>query len=161
MKQFKILLFIMINLFYVAIAWSALSMSIQVKNTELRDYPSFLGNVVASLVYRERVEIIKQQGAWMEVNSLSGNRGWLHQSTLTTKLIVFSHETIDANPVASEEELSLAGKGFNAHVEEKFRSDHSDIDFTWVDKMEQIEIPTQEIVSFLKEGGLELNGGGK
>jgi hypothetical protein len=61
---------------------------------------------------------------------------------------------------ASGEELAVAGKGFNADVEKEFKVDHADIDFTWVDTMEQMKVSPQELMSFLTEGGVQPQMGG-
>ena len=162
MRRFGMVLFVMAVLLCAVTVWSATeSMSVQVRSTELRDSPSFLGRPVAPVVYGERVEVLDQQGDWMQVDASSGRKGWIHLSALTKKRIVFSSGAIDAKPAASGEELSLAGKGFNADVEEKFKMDREDLDFTWVDKMQQMEVSSREMISFLKEGGLQPQRGGE
>jgi SH3-like domain-containing protein len=141
--------------------WSASEkMSVHVRSSDLRDSPSFLGRSVAPVVYGEQVEVVGEQGNWMEVNASSGAKGWIHQSALTRKQIVFSSGGADVKTEASGEEIAVAGKGFNADVEKKFRVDHTDIDFSWVDRMEQMKIAPQELRSFLRKGGLQPQVGG-
>jgi uncharacterized protein YgiM (DUF1202 family) len=148
-------------LLVAATVWSASEkMSVQVRSSELRDSPSFLGSSVASVVYGEQVEVVGQQGNWMEVNASSGTKGWIHQSALTKKRIAFSSGGADVETGASGEELAVAGKGFNADVEKEFKVDHADIDFTWVDTMEQMKVSPQELMSFLTEGGVQPQVGG-
>lgn len=161
MRQIRSFLFVMSALLVAATVWSASEkMSVQVRSSELRDSPSFLGSSVASLVYGEQVEVVGQQGNWMEVSASSGTKGWIHQSALTKKRIAFSSGGADVETGASGEELAVAGKGFNADVEKEFKVDHADIDFTWVDTMEQMKVSPQELMSFLTEGGVQPQMGG-
>ena len=59
----------------------------------------------------------------------------------------------------SSEEIALAGKGFNQQVEQEYKKQNRNVDFSWVDKMEQIVIPQQEMQTFLQQGGLAPTGG--
>jgi uncharacterized protein YgiM (DUF1202 family) len=161
MRQLRVFLFVLSALLVAATAWSASGkMSVQVRSSELRDSPSFLGGSVAPVVYGEQVEVVGQQGNWMKVNASSGTKGWIHQSALTKKRIAFSSGGADVETGASGEELAVAGKGFNSDVEKKFRVDHTDIDFAWVDKMEQMKVSPRESKSFLTEGSLQPQVGG-
>jgi hypothetical protein len=60
---------------------------------------------------------------------------------------------------ADSDELALAGKGFNKQVEGAFRSKNPHMDFTWVDKMEAMEVSQEEIQRFLEDGELLKQGG--
>jgi len=154
-------LFVLSALLVAVTVWSASEkMSVQVRSSELRDSPSFLGRSVAPVVYGEQVEVVGQQENWMEVNASSGAKGWIHQSALTRKRIAFSSGGADVETGASGEEIAVAGKGFSVEVEKEFRVDHADIDFTWVDRMEQMKISPQELRSFLRKGGLQPQVGG-
>lgn len=136
----------------VALAAAARTMSVQVRKAEMRDSPNFLGRVVASLAYGDKVSVAEQSGPWSKV-AASGASGWVHNSALTTKTIVMQSGGT-AESTASSGELALAGKGFNADVESQFKANHKDVDFKWVDRMEKIVIPPQKIKSFADEGGL-------
>jgi hypothetical protein len=56
--------------------------------------------------------------------------------------------------------MALAGKGFNSDVEAKFKSDHKDIDFKPVDRMEKIKIPNSTLQKFASTGELKASQGG-
>lgn len=143
-----------------AIAATATLMSVQVKKAEVRDTPSFLGNIVATLNYTDKVTVSQQEGAWYQVVPKNGqSAGWLHASALSKKTIVLvSGENVQTG--ASSGEMALAGKGFNADVEAQFKAAHKDIDFSWVDKMEKIKISPSKLQSFAKDGGLVHGQGG-
>jgi uncharacterized protein YgiM (DUF1202 family) len=136
------------------------SMSVQVKNGQLRSTASFLGAVSGSLSYGERVTVIQQQGDWMKVTSPAGKTGWVHSSALTKKSIQMQAGSQNARTAASGDELALAGKGFNSDVEAEFKTKNKDIDFTWVDRMEKVKVTPEEMQAFLTEGGVKPSEGG-
>lgn len=143
----------------VALAATATVMSVQVRKADIRETPSYLGKVVTSLAYGDKVTIQTANGAWYQVTA-AGQAGWIHNSALTKKNIVMKSGE-GAQTTASSGEMALAGKGFNSDVEAQFKANHKDIDFTWVDKMERIKIPPAEIKAFAKEGHLDSQGGVK
>ena len=141
-------------------AWAAKVMSVQVRNGQVRATPSFLGQVVAPVNYGDQVDIVLQQGPWMQVKTLGGKTGWIHQSALSAKKIVMNAGDQDVKTGASGDELALAGKGFNSDVEAAFKKENKSIDFTWVDKMEKMKADPEEITEFLKEGAVAPAEGG-
>jgi SH3-like domain-containing protein len=141
-------------------ASAAKMMSVQVRNGQVRATPSFLGQVVSPVAYGDQVEIVQQQGVWMQVKTSDGKSGWIHQSALSKKKIVMAAGDEDVKTGASGEELALAGKGFNSDVEASFKAQNKNIDFTWVDKMEKIKISAAEQREFLKEGDVKPAQGG-
>ena len=142
-----------------ALAASTAIMSVQVRKADIRETPSFLGKIVSSVAYGAKVTVQSENGAWMQVSS-GGLSGWVHNSALTKKNIVLKSGE-GAQTSASSGEMALAGKGFNSDVEAQFKTNHRDIDFTWVDKMEKIRIPASQIREFTKDGQLSLQGGAK
>ena len=144
----------------VAMAAEPRTMSLQVRTGELRDSPTFLSSVVASLKYGDRVKVYEQQGAWMKASTLDGGAvGWIHSSSLTTKKVTLQAGE-DVQQSASSGELALAGKGFNSSVEADFKKHNQNLDFSAVDRMEAIKISSQEIAAFLRTGGLGTARGG-
>ena len=138
---------------------SAATMSVQVKEVPVRTTPSIIGKVVGVLAYGDRVEIQQTQGAWSKVAG-AGVSGWMHTSALSSKKIVLASGREQAKVAASGDELALAGKGFNSDVEAQFKVGHKDIDFTWIDRMEKIKIPSSEMQVFLKKGDITFKEGG-
>lgn len=145
----------------VAAAWAAdgRMMSVQVRDARVRNKASFVGKIVGTLAYGDRVEVRESKGDWVRVGLPGGAAGWMHASALTSKKIVLSAGRENAKIGASGDELALAGKGFNSDVEAQFRKNHRNIDFTWVDRMESIRISSSEMQAFLKAGGVTPKGG--
>jgi uncharacterized protein YgiM (DUF1202 family) len=137
------------------------TMSVQVRTGQLRSAPSYLSRVVSSLDYTTRVNVLEKKGAWMRVQVEAGDaQGWMHEATLTKKKLKLKAGSTDATTAVSSEEQALAGKGFNSDVESKFKERNGEIDFSWVDKMEQITIPPPTLIEFLKTGDVKAPKGG-
>jgi len=135
-------------------------MSVQIKEGALRSRPSFLGTIVTRVSYGDRLVVRGRQGSWSKVGLEGrGVEGWIHTSALTSKTIVLRAGDQDVRQAASSDELALAGKGFNAQVEDAFRTQNPKIDFSWIDKMEKIVVSQNEMQAFLQEGNVTPEGG--
>ena len=146
-----------------AAGWAATGalMSVELKKADVRDTPSFFGNVVGSLNYGDRVSVDQQNGAWYRITKADGTPvGWLHSSALTRKTVDMKAGTA-AHTGASSGEMALAGKGFSADIEKEFKANHKDIDFRWVDRMETIKIAPATLKAFAKDGNLTAQGGAR
>jgi SH3-like domain-containing protein len=135
-------------------------MSVQVKKGDLRAAPNFLGKIVATLGYGDRVEVLESRESWLRVSAAEKGAGWMHVSALSEKRIVLKAGVKDAQVAASGGELALAGKGFNADVEAEFKARNKKLDFSAIDRMVATDVPQEKIVLFLKEGGLAGAQGG-
>ena len=134
-------------------AWAAKEMSVQVRDGQLRNRASFLGTVVGTVAYGDRVTVNQTQAGWCEV-SIAGKTGWIHESALTPKKVVLASGTTDARAGASGEEVALAGKGFSKEVEAEYKKQNKNVDYTWVDWMGRQTVPSEQLVEFLKQGDL-------
>ena len=135
-------------------AWAAMEMSVQVRDGQLRNRASFLGTVVGSVAYGDRVTVNQTQAGWCEV-SLAGKTGWIHESALTPKKVVLASGTADARVQSvGSEEVALAGKGFSKEVEAEYKKQNQNVDYTWVDWMGQQTVSSERLVAFLKQGNL-------
>jgi len=135
------------------------SMSVQVKKGDVRSTPSFLGKIVARLSYGDPVQVQGAKGPWMLVDLVGSGNGWIHESALTRKKIVLRAGQTDAQQTTDSDEIALAGKGFNEQVEGEFKAQNPNIDYTWIDKMENIVISRKQMLEFLQEGDLNPSGG--
>lgn len=139
---------------------AAQMMSVQVKESPLRAVPSFLGKIVATGRYGDRVSVLAEKSGWVQITlPASGHRGWMHRSGLTTKRIVLKAGAEDVAQAATDDELALAGKGFNQAVENAFRAKNPDLDFTWIDRMEGFAVSQEQMVRFLRDGAVNPKGG--
>jgi uncharacterized protein YgiM (DUF1202 family) len=133
------------------------SLSVQVRQGQLRATPSFLGSVTATLAYGEKVKLVEDKGAWKKVTHRKGS-GWMHASALTSKTVALQAGKGNVKTEASGSELALAGKGFNSKVEAEFKSRNKHIDYSWVDRMESNAVKPGQMQAFLRQGQVELTG---
>ncbi|NTW76662.1 MAG: SH3 domain-containing protein [Syntrophaceae bacterium] len=148
-------------LLFIALAHAAATMSIQVRETQIRATPDYFGKIIGKASYGDQVIIEGTKGSWKKVRlQKTGRTGWLNSSALSAKEIKIVAGAKGTKGTASASELQLAGKGFNPEVEKEFKNRNKEISFHWVDKMEQIRIPETEKQKFAREGGLAINGNG-
>lgn len=153
---------LMVALLVAGLAWAAGQvMSVQVRTSQLRSRPSFLGSTVTEVGYGAQVTVKSHKGSWVEVSVPGGQSGWLHESALSEDELAMVSGELEANTGASGEEIALAGKGFNKQVEGEYRKQNGDLDFTWVDLMETMVISPEQAEEFLAAGEVEPNEGGR
>ena len=135
-------------------------MSVAVKEGAMRLSPMPFAKIVEVLHYGERVDILEEQGAWFLARSWEQeSEGWVHSASLIEKKIkLLPGEQVEAE--VSEEELALGGKGFNAQVEAKYRSQQQDVDYFWVERMERIALSAEDLQQFMAQGRLAPKQGG-
>jgi len=147
-------------LLFASVGAFAAEMSVTVKQTQVRDKPSYLGKILGVLSYGDRVTVVDDSNkAWLKVTGPDGKlTGWVSASALTTKKIVLAAGSENVQQGASSGEVALAGKGFNEDVEQKYKSEGK-LDYTWVDKMETYNPSPDQVAAFLQQGGLNTLGG--
>lgn len=150
-----ILLMALSFLCFSAAAQTQKTMSVQVKETHLRAKPSYLGKIVVKAPYGARVTILEERGDWKR--TACGNyRGWVHKSSLTTKRIVLTAGKTSQAGTVGQGEIALAGKGFNKEVENRYRVNNKNLDYTWINRMETFDVTLEQVDSFVSEGRLSL-----
>jgi len=138
-------------------------MSVTVKTTQVRATPGYLGKVLGSLSYGDRVTVLDQPADapkdWLKVLGPDKKlQGWVNVSSLTQKEIVLKSGSGQVSQSASSGDVALAGKGFNSDVEKQYK-ENEHLDYTWVDKMEAFQVTPQQVSLFLSQGGLTEQGG--
>ncbi|MCH2206006.1 MAG: SH3 domain-containing protein [Lentisphaerales bacterium] len=129
--------------------------SIKLKTTKMRKSPSYLGEVVKTLKYADKVKVIRSKGDWSQIE-ISGIKGWVNSSAISDKLIVLKSGKNDANKSVSDDEMLLASKGFGKGVEEQYSNKSgTGKNFNEIDRIESIEISPTRLKTFIKEGGLK------
>ena len=129
-------------------------LTIQIQETRLRGGAKFWAPSVTTVRYGEKVTQVGSHGAWFEVTTAAGQRGWIHQSAVTTKSVDLSGGSSTADAQTTTAEVSLAGKGFSDEVEEAYRRQNPQSNFAAVDRMERLQVSDKELVKFLREGAL-------
>lgn len=158
-KNTFIVVFVSLCTVFSGFAQPPKTMSVQVKEGQLRSTPSFLAEIVAKPVYGDRVEIVQDKGPWKKV-AIRGVQGWMHTSALTTKNIVLKAGTAAVPTSATGTEIALAGKGFSEEIEKQYKNANRNLDYAWVDRMEKFKVTPELMQVFLKQGDVIPAGGG-
>jgi hypothetical protein len=111
----------------------------------LKESPGFFANDIGSLRLGSEVTALNEEGKWTQVRS--GNlTGWTLSTGLSSRKILISGTR------GSATELSMAGKGFFPDLEIEYKE--NGLDYSMVDSMEEIIIPSEELRRFITEGRL-------
>lgn len=133
---------------------SAAVMHVQTEKGQIRDRPSFLGRIIATVPYGTAVNTARQQGAWTQIPLQGGSHGWISTSALTKSRIQSRATSNAVGTDASTREISLAGKGFNASVEKQVKSKNPKLRFADVDAIEKSNPTPQALQRFIQQGQL-------
>lgn len=97
--------------------------TVQVREAEVREAPSFLSPVVFRAGYTSRVQVTETAGPWRHIRVPDRDlAGWLLESALTEKQIVLEASNKKmAKKLANKKEQSLAGRSFQDEVEKKLK----------------------------------------
>lgn len=118
---------------------------VAVQTTPLKNTTGFFARDLGNLTLGTEVTLVRENGKWSEI--LAGNlTGWVASSSLTARKVVTSTTIVTASEVA------LAGKGFSPDTEEEYRK--SGLDYSFVDTMERITVPINDLSDFITEGRL-------
>jgi hypothetical protein len=132
-------------------------MSVQVREGQLRAKPSYLGKIVAKTSYGNRVTVLEERGAWKKVSVAGGNlQGWMHDTALTSKKIALKAGQGNVGTSVTQNEISLAGKGFSEEVEAQYRKTNKNLNYTWINKMETMKVSSEQMEDFIAGGHLAL-----
>jgi hypothetical protein len=86
----------------------------------------------------------------------------MHNTALTSKRIALKAGQENVGSSVSGNEIALAGKGFSEEVEKEYRKTNKNIDYTWINRMETINISQDQMLNFVISGKLSQDAqGGK
>ncbi len=125
-----------------------------VKEATLREQCKFLSPATARLHYNDSIDIISRETDWFKV-TFGNARGCLHKSAVEARAYSLSGVQGARAGDASQEEISLAGKGFTPEVEKSYRRQHSNLNYRDLDKVESYHISDDSLRAFIVEGGLK------
>ncbi len=130
------------------------TVNISVKTARLRNAPGHLSAIIGHLSYTDEVTVLATRGDFCRVSG-TGGTGWLHRSAISQEDIGLKDSGRDAEIKADDEEVALAGRGFNQQVEERYRSQRG-LSFEGVDQMEIRRVDSQALRSFIENGALTM-----
>lgn len=147
-------LLIAVALALTAAAAYASTITVLVQQTALRKRPQSYSPSVGTAKLGQKFE-----SAGLEAGFHKTSGGYIHSSAVTERKVrLGSADSVGGS--ASSEEVTLAGKGFNAQVEKSYGQKNAAANFAAVDAMERRSVSEAELFAFLRAGGL-LEGGSK
>jgi SH3-like domain-containing protein len=118
---------------------------VAVKTTPLKDSTGFFAKELGNLSLGTEVTVVREDGKWTEVRA--GNvSGWVASASLSARRVVASNTNVSASEVA------LAGKGFAPDMEIEYKK--NGLDYSEVDRMENLVIPADDLLKFITDGRL-------
>jgi len=118
---------------------------VAVQTVVVKDAAGFFAKDLGSLSLGDAVRLIRDDGKWSNIQAGSVT-GWVASSSLSARRVVASSTAVTASEVA------MAGKGFSPDMEMEYKK--SGLDYSTVDSMERITVPTNDLLRFVTEGRL-------
>jgi hypothetical protein len=134
------------------------TVTVQTLTAKLMKTPSFIGQTSAKLVRGEQLKFEEAQKDWYKVTTQKGVGGWINKTSVVDKAVALNTKPGGGTGGATADEVALAGRGFSKEVEAKYKSDHANLDFSHVDKIEALDTDTDAVAKFAADGKI---GGAK
>ncbi|MDR3342153.1 MAG: M48 family metallopeptidase [Treponema sp.] len=125
-------------------------MYVAIKTMSLKSSTDFFASNQGDLSYGDQVAVLQERGKWLEVRSIAQApiSGWTVSTNVTAKRIIPGDTTS-----ASAREIALAGKGFNAAVENTYKA-KGRFNYADVDLVESLGVSEEDLSAFIVEGHL-------
>ena len=102
----------------------------------------------------------KFEASGLESGFYKTDSGYIHASAVTARKVSLGSDN-SVGGSASADEVTLAGKGFNAQVEKSYGAKNGAANFSGVNSMERRSVSEGALFEFLRSGGLMPAGGSK
>ncbi len=136
-------------------------LQVKVREAKVRSAPKHYKPAVDTVKYAEPVEVLATDAGaqgWLKVRTPRAHEGYLHESAVTDEDLPEpkAGSEFGAAGGVSQDEVALAGKGFNPQVEKKYRDKNPDLEgaFAEVDRMEKRKIEESDLDAFFQQGKL-------
>ncbi|WP_243369910.1 SH3 domain-containing protein [Geotalea sp. SG265] len=134
------------------VALAADTARVIVKENAIREQCRFFSPVKTKIRLNDRLTVTAKSGDWYKV-TFKGVSGCVHKSAVEQKSFKLG-SIMGSGKTASQDEVSLAGKGFNPQVEASYKGSHPEADFHTVDTIEGFKVSGDSLDEFLRNGGL-------
>lgn len=128
------------------------AVTVLVQQAAVRKRPQFFAPSVAVARLGQRFEATGPDGGWYKVPA-----GYIHESAVTSRKVRLG-SAASVGGSATAEEITLAGKGFNAQVEKSYGAKNGSANFPAVDAMSRRSAGEAAVLEFLRAGGLKPEG---
>jgi len=129
--------------------------TVRVLRAKVMKAPRYIGAVASTVSRGDKLTVRETRGLWYRVEGAAS--GWIHKSNVIESAVQLSSKP-GGGVGASSDEVELAGRGFTPQVEQQYRANHPELDFSHVDAIEQLDVDPETLVEFVTAGDL---GGGR
>lgn len=126
----------------------AATITVLVESTAVRRRPQFYAPVAAMAKLGDKFDAKGPTDGWYKTAS-----GYVHQSAVSAKKVSLGGAD-SVGAAATADEVTLAGKGFNAQVEGSYGKQNPTANFAAVNAMQRREAPETAMQAFLRQGAL-------
>ncbi|MFN8389809.1 MAG: SH3 domain-containing protein [Bdellovibrionota bacterium] len=127
---------------------------VSVRDAKLRSRAEFWSPTTSDLAYGDQLSVLSANGDWFRVKDSRGHEGFIHQSAITDRKVVLKSSAQFSAQQADQNDVVLAGKGFNSEVEKKYAAGNHGVNFPAVNAMEQRKVSQRELADFIGSGQL-------
>jgi hypothetical protein len=139
-----------------AAAWAGVKagspVTVRVMSAKVMKAPKFIGSTAGSLSRGDQLTVKEVKGDWYKVEGAAS--GWIHKTSVAEGKLQLSTQPGGGGSGASRDEVELAGRGFSQDIENDYRNQNPEQDYSHVDKIEKVSIDPAELEAFAGEGGL-------
>lgn len=128
------------------------AVTVRVLSTKVMKAPRFVGPSSGTASRGEQLTVRQVKGDWYLVEGRQS--GWIHKTNVVEGKINLSSKP-GGEGGASRDEVELAGRGFTPQVEDQYREQNPELDFSHVDGIEQTHVDLLTLEAFVREGGLK------
>jgi hypothetical protein len=129
------------------------SVTIRVMSAKVMKSPKFIGPAAGSVSRGDQLTVAEVKGDWYRVEGSFS--GWIHKSNVTEGKVQLSSTPGGAGGTVNRDEVELAGRGFTPQVEQQYKQQNPNLDFSHVDAIEKTTVDPAELEAFVKEGKLK------
>ncbi len=129
------------------------TMRVITKENTIRETCRFFAPVKGVVKYGDTLEIVSTEGDWFRVK-FKGIAGCIHKGAVETRAVSSFQGIGSPKQGATEQEVALAGKGFNPQVENAFKAKHPEMNFALVNAIEGYRVEEKRVFEFIRLGGL-------
>ena len=158
-RSIRIVLIVVLLWLLAVVSSVAETSRVTVKKTAVKKSPRVFSKTLEMRLYADQVEVLERAKGWVRIELDDDKSGWVRESHLSKPELSLQVGVQMVNVAASDEELTLAGKGFDRQVEKAYRQQNADADYTWIDRMESYRLDDVELNRFLTQGGLSPQSG--
>lgn len=129
---------------------------VQTKSSPVREYNRFYAPVLITVYFEDRLTVLEEKGDWVKVKAY-GVEGWIPASAIQKQEEELRPVLLGTEMTPEEDnEVTLAGKGFNPQVEKRLQEMDEELDFSKVDEIESYTPDEKLLRIFIQTGGLNF-----